>query len=134
MTEVIRTGGLTKRYGGLLAVDGVDLDVHEGDLYGFLGPNGSGKTTTIRMLLGLVSPTSRHDRGARPADAGATRAPCTRSARWSRGLASTRRLSGARNLTIFDAAGPGGSRSTRKGRIGDVARAGRASAASTAGR
>jgi ABC-2 type transport system ATP-binding protein len=56
---VIRTEGLTKRYGGgLVAVDGVDLRVDQGDLFGFLGPNGSGKTTTVRMLLGLVFATS----------------------------------------------------------------------------
>jgi ABC-type multidrug transport system ATPase subunit len=55
---VIRTEGLTKRFGGLVAVDGLDLDVGEGDLFGFLGPNGSGKTTTVRMLLGLVFATS----------------------------------------------------------------------------
>ena len=55
---MIRTRGLTKRYGGTLAVDGVDLDVREGDVYGFLGANGSGKTTTVRMLLGLVLATS----------------------------------------------------------------------------
>jgi ABC-2 type transport system ATP-binding protein len=55
----VRTGGLTKRFpGGQVAVDGIDLDVPSGAVYGFLGPNGSGKTTTIRMLLGLVAPTS----------------------------------------------------------------------------
>jgi ABC-2 type transport system ATP-binding protein len=51
---MIVTRGLTKRYGRVLAVDHVDLDVREGDRYGFLGPNGSGKTTTIRILLGLL--------------------------------------------------------------------------------
>src|SRR5262249_36834960 len=55
---VITTRGLTKRYGRTLAVDSVDLDVREGDRYGFLGPNGSGKTTLIRLLLGLVYATS----------------------------------------------------------------------------
>jgi len=55
---VILTHALTKRYGRLTAVDGVDLDVRAGDRYGFLGPNGSGKTTTVRMLLGLVYATS----------------------------------------------------------------------------
>jgi ABC-type multidrug transport system ATPase subunit len=55
---VIVTRGLTKRYGRVLAVDHVDLDVREGDRYGFLGPNGSGKTTVVRMLLGLVYATS----------------------------------------------------------------------------
>ncbi|MDT4951663.1 MAG: type transport system ATP-binding protein, partial [Pseudonocardiales bacterium] len=49
--------GLTKRFGSVNAVDGVDLDVPVGSVYGFLGPNGSGKTTTIRMLLGLIFPT-----------------------------------------------------------------------------
>ncbi len=52
--SIIRTSGLTKAYRGLRAVDAVDLDVREGDVYGFLGANGSGKTTTVRMLLGLV--------------------------------------------------------------------------------
>ena len=45
--------GLTKRYGGRAVVDGVDLQVAAGRICGFLGPNGSGKTTTIRMLCGL---------------------------------------------------------------------------------
>jgi ABC-2 type transport system ATP-binding protein len=53
----VSTGGLTKRYGSLVAVDGVDLRVPVGEVYGFLGPNGAGKTTTLRMLLGLVRPT-----------------------------------------------------------------------------
>lgn len=55
----VRTQGLTKRFrGGQLAVDAIDLDVPTGAVYGFLGPNGSGKTTTIRTLLGLISATS----------------------------------------------------------------------------
>ena len=55
----IRTEGLTKRFrSGQVAVDGIDLVVPRGAVYGFLGPNGSGKTTTIRMLLGLVQPTA----------------------------------------------------------------------------
>jgi ABC-2 type transport system ATP-binding protein len=55
----VRTEGLTKRFrSGQVAVDGIDLHVPRGSVYGFLGPNGSGKTTTIRMLLGLVRPTS----------------------------------------------------------------------------
>jgi ABC-2 type transport system ATP-binding protein len=48
--------GLTKRYGARTVVDGVDLQVARGQIYGFLGPNGSGKTTTIRMLCGLLTP------------------------------------------------------------------------------
>jgi ABC-type multidrug transport system ATPase subunit len=54
----IGTTGLTKRFGAQTVVAGIDLEVPEGAVYGFLGPNGSGKTTTIRMLLGLVSPTA----------------------------------------------------------------------------
>ena len=54
----IRTEGLTKRFGSQLAVNGVDLRVPSGAVFGFLGPNGSGKTTTIRLLLGLASATS----------------------------------------------------------------------------
>ena len=55
---VIETDGLTKRYGDTLAVDGLDLRVEGGQVFGFLGPNGSGKTTTIGMLLGILTPTS----------------------------------------------------------------------------
>ncbi|WP_430647172.1 ABC transporter ATP-binding protein [Agromyces sp. GXS1127] len=54
----IRTTGLTKRFRAQTAVDGIDLAVPRGSVFGFLGPNGSGKTTTIRMLLGLVGATS----------------------------------------------------------------------------
>jgi len=55
----VRTAGLTKRFrGGQVAVDGLDLVVPHGSVYGFLGPNGSGKTTTIRMLLDLITPTA----------------------------------------------------------------------------
>jgi lantibiotic transport system ATP-binding protein len=56
-SDAIRTTGLTKRFGSHTAVDAIDLAVPTGSVYGFLGPNGSGKTTTIRMLLGLVTPT-----------------------------------------------------------------------------
>ncbi|MGI4894943.1 MAG: ABC transporter ATP-binding protein [Janthinobacterium lividum] len=52
----IRTTGLTRRFGDQVAVNAVDLEVPRGAVYGFLGPNGSGKTTTIRMLLGLIAP------------------------------------------------------------------------------
>lgn len=57
MTSVITTRALTKRYRDVVAVDGLDLDVRQGEIYGFLGRNGAGKTTTIRMLLGLIRPT-----------------------------------------------------------------------------
>ena len=55
---VIRTEGLTKRYGEILAVDGLSMQVPRGQIFGLLGPNGSGKTTTLGMLLGLVRPTA----------------------------------------------------------------------------
>ncbi len=55
---VIRATGLTKRYGGILAVDGVTFEMERGEIFGFLGPNGAGKTTTIKMLTGLSRPTS----------------------------------------------------------------------------
>lgn len=55
---VIRTRGLSKRYGDRLAVDGLDLEVREAEVFGLLGPNGSGKTTTILMLLGLTEPSA----------------------------------------------------------------------------
>lgn len=56
---VVRTHGLTKRYrGGVLALDRADLRIERGEVYGFLGLNGAGKTTAIRMLLGMISPTA----------------------------------------------------------------------------
>ncbi len=54
----IRARGLTKRYGSILALDGLDLDVPTGSIFGFLGPNGAGKTTTIRILTGLARASS----------------------------------------------------------------------------
>jgi len=57
MDPVIKTCGLTKRYGKRLAVDGLDLEVGRGQIFGFLGPNGAGKSTTIRVLLGLLRPS-----------------------------------------------------------------------------
>jgi ABC-2 type transport system ATP-binding protein len=54
----IRTEGLSKRYGSTLPLDRLDLGVGEAEVYGYLGPNGSGKTTTIRLLLGLHRPSS----------------------------------------------------------------------------
>jgi ABC-2 type transport system ATP-binding protein len=55
---VITIEGLTKRFGAVVAVDGLSFEVDQGTVVGFLGPNGAGKTTTLRMLLGLVTPTA----------------------------------------------------------------------------
>jgi len=54
--SAITVRGLTKRYGDFTAVDAIDFDVARGEIFGFLGPNGSGKTTTIRMLTGTIAP------------------------------------------------------------------------------
>ena len=76
MTEpILITDNLTKRYGRRVAVDALSLNVERGDIYGFLGQNGAGKSTTIRMALGLVRPTSGrvvllgHDMKSHPARA-----------------------------------------------------------------
>ena len=58
MTSAVAVSALTKRYGDLTAVDGVDFEVEAGEVFGFLGPNGAGKSTTIKMLCTLVEPTS----------------------------------------------------------------------------
>lgn len=66
---VIETRGLTKRYGDRIAVNGLNLTLYEGEVFGLLGPNGAGKTTTILMLMGLTEPTAGHVRvlGSDPA-------------------------------------------------------------------
>ncbi|HLN17085.1 MAG TPA: ABC transporter ATP-binding protein [Acidimicrobiales bacterium] len=58
MSTVISTRGLSKHYGPVVALTDLDLEVEEGEVLGYLGPNGSGKTTTIRLLLGLIRPTA----------------------------------------------------------------------------
>ena len=114
--SVIRTVALTKRYRSATVVDGLDLDVHDGDLFGFLGPNGSGKTTTVRMLLGLVYASSghievlgcdipRHSERALPEIGVLVEGP-----------AFYPHLSGRANLALLDAAA-GGARRTRKARV-----------------
>ncbi len=54
---LIQTEHLSKRFGKLVAVDGLNLEIHRGEVFGFLGPNGAGKTTTIGMMVGLIKPT-----------------------------------------------------------------------------
>jgi ABC-2 type transport system ATP-binding protein len=58
MSGIVRTSGLIKRYPGTVAVAGLDLDVAEGEIFGFVGPNGAGKTTTLRILATLLKPTA----------------------------------------------------------------------------
>src|ERR1019366_2859855 len=60
----IEVRGLTKRYGDLAAVDGIDFSVGQGEVFAFLGPNGAGKSTTIKMLCPLARPTSGRARVA----------------------------------------------------------------------
>ena len=55
---VLRTVGLSKRFGSLDAVKGVNLELRRGEVFGFLGPNGAGKSTTVGMIMGLITPTA----------------------------------------------------------------------------
>jgi len=114
---MIVTRGLTKRYGHLLVVDQVDLDVREGDRYGFLGPNGSGKTTVVRMLLGLVYATSGEITVlGQPVPKRAAEVLPSIGA-LVEGPSAYGHLSGRANLALIDAAGKSGSRRTRASRI-----------------
>ena len=122
LNSVVRTTDLTKEFdGGLLAVDGVDLDVQEGDLFGFLGPNGAGKTTTIRMLLGadLSRPAARSRSSARTSSHHLQEA-LNGVGTMVEGPAFYPYLSGERNLVIFDGAGEDTVKATRKKRIREV--------------
>jgi ABC-2 type transport system ATP-binding protein len=101
----VATKALTKRFrGGQLAVEGLDMVVPRGSVYGFLGPNGSGKTTTIRMLLGLIYPTSgSHELLATAMPDGALRV-LPRVGSLVEGPAFYPQLSGRANLARIDAA------------------------------
>src|SRR6187401_3080581 len=57
MSAVIKTVNLTKRYGTLVALSNLNLEIQEGDCFGYIGPNGAGKTTTIKILATLLQPT-----------------------------------------------------------------------------
>ncbi|MFF4925841.1 ABC transporter ATP-binding protein [Kitasatospora sp. MY 5-36] len=116
--DVIRTRGLTKRFrGGQLAVDGLDLAVPRGSVFGFLGPNGSGKTTTIRMLMGLIAPTSGAATvlGESMPQSVATVLP--RVGALIEGPALYGFLTGRDNLVRFDAADPTADPRTRRRRV-----------------
>ncbi len=115
---VIVTRALTKRYrGGQLAVDALDLTVPAGSVFGFLGPNGSGKTTTIRMLMGLIEPTSGTARVLGQPMPRATRAVLPHVGALIEGPALYGFLSGRDNLARYDAADPTADPRTRRTRV-----------------
>ncbi|MGY1437375.1 ABC transporter ATP-binding protein [Streptomyces reniochalinae] len=104
---VISTQGLTKRYrGGQLAVEGLDLSVPRGSVFGFLGPNGSGKTTTIRMLLGLIEPTGGSAHVLGEPMPGSARRVLPHVGALIEGPALYGYLTGRENLLRYDAADP----------------------------
>ena len=116
----IESAGLAKSFGGTAAVDGIDLRVPAGSVFGFLGPNGSGKTTTIRVLLGLINPSagSWNLLGEPMPDAYMRVLP--RVGALVEGPAFYPWLTGRQNLARYDAAGPDGQRSTRRTRVSDA--------------
>ena len=120
---MIRTHALTKRFGSLTAVDSVDLDVRPGDIYGFLGANGSGKTTTVRMVLGLVMATSgRIELLGQPIPAAAGRV-LDQVGAMVEGPAAYGHLSGRANLELLDGSGSRRARGARRDRAERVAEA-----------
>ncbi|MEU6175472.1 ABC transporter ATP-binding protein [Streptantibioticus parmotrematis] len=115
----IDTRGLTKRFrGGQFAVRGLDLTVPRGSVFGFLGPNGSGKTTTIRMLLGLIEPTSGGARVLGEPMPRAARQVLPRVGALIEGPALYEFLTGRENLLRYDAADPTADPATRTARVG----------------
>ncbi|MFE6037984.1 ABC transporter ATP-binding protein [Streptomyces sp. NPDC056452] len=115
---VIETRGLTKRYrGGQLAVDGLDLSVPGGSVFGFLGPNGSGKTTTIRMLMGLIDPTSGTAHVLGRSMPAASRTVLPQVGALIEGPALYGFLSGRDNLRRYDSVDPSADPRTRRARV-----------------
>ncbi|MDR6906051.1 ABC-2 type transport system ATP-binding protein [Agromyces sp. 3263] len=116
----IETHGLTKRFRSQLAVDGLDLAVPEGAVFGFLGPNGSGKTTTIRMLLGLVAATAGDARVLGADMPKHVDSVLPRVGALVEGPAFSPYLSGEANLRRFDAADRRAPGRTRAARVADA--------------
>ncbi|MEU0698913.1 ABC transporter ATP-binding protein [Streptomyces niveus] len=118
MTVVIETRGLSKRYrGGQLAVDRLDLAVPAGSVFGFLGPNGSGKTTTIRMLMGLIEPTEGTASVLGRAMPRAAGAVLPHVGALIEGPALYGYLNGRDNLLRYDSADPTADPRTRRARV-----------------
>jgi ABC-2 type transport system ATP-binding protein len=126
----VETKGLAKHFGELRAVDGIDLAVPSGSTYGFLGPNGSGKTTTIRVLLGLVSPSAGSWSLLGQPMPERSMSTLPQVGALIEGPAFYPWLSGEANLARFDAMGPGGRSPQQRQRIADaLARVGLTAAA-----
>ncbi|MFJ8308988.1 MULTISPECIES: ABC transporter ATP-binding protein [unclassified Streptomyces] len=116
--SAIETHGLSKRYrGGQLAVNALDLSVPRGSVFGFLGPNGSGKTTTIRMLMGLIEPTAGTARVLGSPMPKAARTVLPQVGALIEGPALYGFLSGRDNLLRYDAADPTADPRTRTARV-----------------
>ncbi len=114
----IETSGLGKSFGRQRAVDDLDLSVPRGSVFGFLGPNGSGKTTTIRMLLGLAAATSGEIRMLGEPMPTALRSVLPRVGALVEGPAIYPFLSGRANLLRLDSADRHASSRTRRARVG----------------
>jgi ABC-type multidrug transport system ATPase subunit len=126
----IETRGLTKLFGGTPAVDGIHLAVPAGSVFGFLGPNGSGKTTTIRMLLGLIAPSAGSWRLLGRDGAGTGLSALVDVGALVEGPAFYPWLTGRDNLARLDAAGPDPRPESRRARIDEaLARVGLTAAA-----
>jgi ABC-2 type transport system ATP-binding protein len=114
MTPAIETRGLTRHYGRTIGIDDLDLAVEQGEVFGFLGPNGSGKTTTIRLLLDFMRPT----RGSARLFGMSTRDPAVRArVGYLPGeLGLDGRMSGCATLAFLDALLPPARRTTTRRR------------------
>jgi lantibiotic transport system ATP-binding protein len=116
----VATFGLTKRFGHQVAVDSLDLVVPPGAVYGFLGPNGSGKTTTIRMLLGLINPTAGRVELLEAPMPAAAEAVLPRVGALVEGPAFHPYLSGRDNLGRLEAADRTGDPRTSRARVDEA--------------
>ena len=119
-TLAIETEHLTKRFGDQTVVDDLALEVPAGSVFGFLGPNGSGKTTTIRMLLGLINSSAGSVRLLGNGMPEATNHVLSHVGTLIEGPAFYPWLTGRQNLTRLDTVGPSPMRASRRQRIDDA--------------